>query len=101
MKKLLVILATAALAGCGNQIPDTFSESAQLPRIYPDYTNVTVPVNIAPLTFEADSTSDGIVARLTAGDEEVVCGGSQVFLGDSQGKLRSGRKCFDLQDLVF
>ena len=78
MKKLLVILAAAALASCGNQIPDTFSESAQLPRIYPDYTNVTVPVNIAPLTFEADSTSDGIVARLTAGDEEVVCGGSQV-----------------------
>jgi len=79
MKKLLVIIAAVAgLVACGNQIPSTFTESAELPRIYPDYANVTVPINIAPLTFEADSTSDGIVARLTAGDEEVVCGGSQV-----------------------
>ena len=55
MKQLLVIIAaTAIFAACGNQIPTTFSESEELPSIYPDYTNVTVPVNIAPLTFESD-----------------------------------------------
>ena len=79
MKKLLVIIAAAmTLVACGNQIPSTFKESAQLPSIYPDYTNVTVPVNIAPLTFESDGKSDGIVARLTVGEEEVVCGGTKV-----------------------
>jgi len=78
MKKLLVIIAAAALVACGNKIPKTFSESKELPPIYPDYTNVTVPINIAPLTFEADGKADGIVARLTAGEEELVCGGTKV-----------------------
>ena len=78
MKKLLVIIAAVALAACGNKIPKTFSESKELPPIYPDYTNVTVPINIAPLTFEVDGMADGIVARLTAGEEELVCGGTKV-----------------------
>lgn len=78
MKKLLVIIATVAFVACGNQIPSTFNESSELPPIYPDYTNVTVPVNMAPLTFLADTVNDGIVARLTAGGETVVCGGTQV-----------------------
>lgn len=66
------------LVACGNQIPQKFSESDELPNIYPDYTNVTVPVNIAPLTFEIDEKTEGVVARMTAGNEEVVCGGSKV-----------------------
>ena len=78
MKKLLVIIATAVCVACGNRIPATFVESNELPPIYPDYTNVTIPINIAPLTFEAEGKSDGIVARLTAGEEEVVCGGDYV-----------------------
>ena len=78
MKKLLVIIAAAALfVACGNQIPTTYQESGELPHIYPDYTNVTVPINIAPLTFEADEKCDGIVARLAVGDEEVICGGTK------------------------
>ena len=78
MKKLLVIIAAAMFIACGNKIPETFSQSGELPHIYPDYTNVTIPINIAPLTFEADDKADGIVARLTAGEEEVVCGGTKV-----------------------
>ena len=78
MKQLLVIIATVVFVACGNKIPDTYRESGDLPYIYPDYVNVTVPVNIAPLTFEAGAKADGIVARLTAGEEEVVCGGTKV-----------------------
>ena len=66
------------LMACGNQIPQNFWESDELPDIYPDYTNVTVPVNIAPLTFEIDGKADDVVARLTAGSEEFICGGSKV-----------------------
>jgi hypothetical protein len=79
MKKLLTIMTVAlAFIACGNQIPDTYVESKESPAIYPDYIDVTVPINIAPLTFEPDGKSDGIVARLTAGDEEIICGGTKV-----------------------
>ena len=79
MKKLFAIIIVAlSLTACGNQIPATYAESEESPAIYPDYTGVTVPINIAPLTFEPDGKSDGIVARLTAGDEEIICGGTKV-----------------------
>ena len=79
MKKLIVMIAAAlTMVACGNRIPTTFVESEELPAIYPDYTDVTVPVNIAPLTFESDAKSEGIIARMTASDEEVICGGTKV-----------------------
>ena len=63
---------------CGHQVPENFWEKDELPNIYPDYTNVTVPINIAPLTFEIDGKVDDVVARLSVGDEEVVCGGLKI-----------------------
>ena len=77
-KQLLLTLAAFVFAACGNKIPDVFSESDDLPNIYPDYANVTVPLNIAPLTFQIDGKADNVVARLKAGDEEMICGGSKV-----------------------
>ena len=38
------------LAGCDEKVYDAKQE-AGLPRIYPDYIGVTIPVNIAPLSF--------------------------------------------------
>ena len=79
MKKLLLLtMAAVVLAACGNKIPDVFTESDDLPNIYPDYTNVTVPINIAPLTFQSDRQVDDMVARLTAGDVEIIYGGCKV-----------------------
>jgi hypothetical protein len=66
------------LVGCGNQIPQNYKDADQLPAIYPDYTNITVPINIAPLTFQIDGKADEVVARLTAGTEEVICGGDKI-----------------------
>jgi hypothetical protein len=67
------------LTACNNvTIPETFTKVDKMPRIYPDYKDVTIPVNIAPLTFEWDGACEEIVARLTAGNAEVVCGGNAV-----------------------
>lgn len=66
------------LISCGNQIPKDFQESEELPTIYPDYINVTIPINIAPLAFQIDGKADNVVARLTAGTTEIVCGGKQI-----------------------
>ena len=80
MKRLLLFTAMATLlVACGNDIPQNFWEADELPNIYPDYTNVTVPINIAPLTFQIDGHADDVVARLSAGEEEVICSGREIL----------------------
>ena len=81
MKKFLfyAVALLATFTACHNvQVPETYTKANKTPHIYPDYTDVTIPVNIAPLTFEWDGSCDEIVARFTAGDQQVVCGGEAV-----------------------
>ena len=53
MKKYLLLTIIVLLAACKQaSVPTEYAKSDQLPEIYPDYIDVTVPVNIAPLTFE-------------------------------------------------
>ena len=59
--------------GCTSSIPESYTESEALPKIYPDVVDVTVPVNIAPLTFELDEEADGMIARYQRDGIEVVC----------------------------
>ena len=75
-KYLFFIGCCMAVVGCGNpSVPEVFTETDRLPKIYPDYIDVTVPINIAPLTFELDEEADDMIARYAAGDEEIVCAG--------------------------
>ena len=75
---LFFTIVALLFVSCGHQVPESFWEKDELPNIYPDYTNVTVPINIAPLTFEIDGKVDDVVARLSVGEEEVVCGGPKI-----------------------
>lgn len=76
MKRLTYIGCCLAMMGCsGPSVPEVFTDSNALPRIYPDYTNVTIPINMAPLTFELDEVADEMIARYAAGDEEMIFAG--------------------------
>ena len=76
---LFTFLFSLLFTSCGNaNVPDQFTEVNQTPRIYPDYTGVTIPINIAPLTFELEDSCDEVVARFKTGDSELVCGGAAV-----------------------
>ena len=69
-----VVVATLLLVACGQAtVPTEYTQSDKLPDIYPDYIDVTVPVNIAPLTFMLENPTTDMIARYRAGDEEVVC----------------------------
>ena len=64
------------LMACGGpSVPSEFTQKDQLPAIYPDYTQVTVPVNMAPLSFEYDGEADEMVARYAVGNDDIVCNG--------------------------
>ena len=74
MKQLAYIGFCLAIMGCSApSVPEAFTDSKNLPNIYPDYTDVTIPINIAPLTFELDEKADEMIARYSAGDKEIVC----------------------------
>ena len=72
---LLPLFAYLFVAACGPSVPTTFTQSDSLPTIYPDYVDVTVPVNIAPLSFEYDGEADDMVVRYAVGDDDIVCNG--------------------------
>jgi hypothetical protein len=63
------------LTACTPQLPAQYDESERLPKIYPDYTDVTIPANIAPLTFELDEEADEMIARYATDNAEIICAG--------------------------
>jgi len=90
MKKLFFAAFLPMLLACQQaMVPENFAQSDELPPIWPDYVDVTVPVNIAPLTFMLDevcvSDSAGVkrhggdfadmVVRFSGGGREMVCSG--------------------------
>lgn len=74
----LLPLLCGLLAGCGADVPASYSEVKRLPSVFPDYRAVTVPSNIAPLHFLIRETGDDFVTRFSSGNAEIVCSGARV-----------------------
>ena len=67
----IVAVLLLLLSSCANRpdIPSSSKEVKSLPAIYPDYCNVTVPYNIAPLNFMLPADEyEACVARVTTPD---------------------------------
>ena len=68
----LLVAATAAIlaAACTRhpQLPETYHTQQRQPVIRPDYTDVTIPPNIAPLNFKVLEGSDECIALITLPD---------------------------------
>ena len=75
----LSLITSLLICACSQQLPSDFTQSDSLPHIYPDYVDVTVPVNIAPLTFEMDDLWEEMAVRYSFADEEIICRGSQAL----------------------
>jgi hypothetical protein len=56
-----VVLLTVLLYSC-SPVPQHYREDAGNPKLFPDIAGVTVPVNIAPLNFRLDDSSEKVVA---------------------------------------
>ncbi len=76
--KYLFLLLSAAMLSCSVTLPEEYSKVEERPAIYPSYADVTLPCNIAPLTFRIEEEGDDFVTRLAAGGEEVVVAGREV-----------------------
>ena len=80
MKRIsLLLLCLSALVACTPSVPNNAEPSSDNVVITPDYTNVTVPVNIAPLTFRyAMPNVSKAVTTFTCGTESITVGGTDV-----------------------
>jgi len=65
---ILIVLLTGCNSHSSVPLPETYTEANHLPTIFPDYRNVTVPPNIAPLNFKVLEGSDECIALLTSPD---------------------------------
>ena len=88
---LLLMSFSLLFSACSQQLPSDFTQSDALPKIYPDYVDVTVPVNIAPLSFEMDGQWEEMAVRYAFGDEEIVCRGDKAQPDIDDWKSRQGQ----------
>jgi hypothetical protein len=59
----LLILLTVALVSCNPKI-ENFEEVNRLPSIFPEYTGIVLPPNIAPLNFKINEAGNEYEARI-------------------------------------
>ena len=60
MKRIIYLIGFfLVLVSCQHTVKDAIVVK-DYPKIYPDYIGVTIPVNIAPLTFEMDGGCDEV-----------------------------------------
>lgn len=64
------------LVSC-NKIPQDVSQDSNYPNIYPDYINVTIPANIAPLNFMLRDSAEKVVAEIQSQDQTLTVTGKQ------------------------
>lgn len=75
MKKtilLYMLLALFCCSACNDKEPVAEVTLDHMPNIFPDYTNVTIPTNIAPLNFCLTDTTETAVAVLICGDKKII-----------------------------
>lgn len=67
--RLFIILTLAwtalSVVSCTPKAPSAYSESKEEAQIYPDYREVTIPSNIAPLHFMIDEEAEDYAVRMT------------------------------------
>jgi len=88
MKKIILpVFMLLILGSCRVNTPDTFMVSHENVSLYPDYTNLTIPKNIAPLNFTIDHDADGYLTKVyTKNGEAFTIHGKHVLFGEKKWK---------------
>lgn len=66
MKNPIYILLAILLAGCGAERPPQMAAGTDTPDIFPDYSGVTIPAEIAPMNFNVnDPDAECVYVKVT------------------------------------
>ena len=75
-----ILTSLLLLTACSAHIPDSSQSQDNVPSLFPDYTDVTVPSNIAPLNFCIREDGSRFITVMTAGTDRVVMKGNKVII---------------------
>ena len=79
MKRILsFILGTVLFAGCIPSGYDAAVAASDTLSLYPDYTDLVIPCNIAPMNFIVRNEADACVVVLSGGGREIKVKGPEV-----------------------
>lgn len=84
MKKLSIPALAMLFVACSPKAPATYSTANSVPTIFPDYTDITIPCNIAPLNFLIEEQADAFITVLKSTSVEIVIKGSEVRIPKSK-----------------
>lgn len=68
------------------QLPQTYSEVNEQPKIYPDYKEVVIPCNICPLSFIVENDADEYVTSISFGEDIYLKSGKNVSFSSKEWK---------------
>lgn len=87
----LLSLLFILISACKADIPKEAKElnEASIP-IYPDYSNITIPENIAPLNFTITTPGDEFITRYSTSSKEIIVEGANPHI-----PLKKWRRLFD------
>jgi len=80
-KIILFILTVIILNSCSGKIP-TFTEAESEVQIFPDYSGITIPPNIAPLNFTINENAEKYLIKIYES------GGETIIIKSSSGNIR-------------
>jgi len=82
MKTPYILLIAVTVAACSGRAPGRFDKSSSKPLLFPDYTDVTVPSNIAPLNFIIEEEGERFVTVFEGASRNLTIKGKQVRIKD-------------------
>ena len=78
MRKSIIPIIAVLLTACTAKEPADSVKTGSAPHIFPDYTDVTIPGNIAPTNFLIEELGQDYVTVMQAGNDRVTIRGNRV-----------------------
>lgn len=93
MKRIAIPVLAALLASCTTKAPSSYSNLDKVPSIFPDYTDITIPANIAPMNFSIDEQADEYITVFSTSSASTTVKGRKVRIPESKWrKLTAGSR---------
>lgn len=84
MRYFTLLAIAFLLAACSTKAPSSYITTNSTPTIFPDYKDITIPRNIAPMNFLIEEEGDAFITELISESETVTIKGNNVRIPKSK-----------------